>query len=130
MKQWNVKGVDRATGKDRNAVVEAENKADAAKVSGLMVESVEAISVPLPPIKNTYDSVALSASIICGLGWATTGIALLIAFVIFANNPESFSNVLTAALTAIFGTVFGLFQIGFGYLIHMLRETAIHIQSK
>lgn len=153
--KYRVSGVTRDTGEDKSVFVEATDEATAAKVSGLMIESIEAIAPPNPldslaASNNRLDyhraspkgvqvpeylSVYLSGMIICAFGWVTIVVSMIWAAIIInegvTSRPSLPAGIIALALApAGCGLIAGLFQVGFGSLIQMARDTARHLLSK
>lgn len=75
-----------------------------------------------------YAAVATCGTIIFACGWisiAAGAVAILVAF-----GGDSTEGASLKLLDGIWLAFAGVFQLGAGSLIHMLRDTAIHIQSK
>lgn len=146
---WRVKGVDRKTGKDVEVVVEADDEAGAARASQLVVERVtkmpddgvpnpkQQLRGPAPAPADTfthiwenpppYVMVKVAGSVVSAAGWISVVVGVIMILISF-SPPSARGD--APAVSIIAGASFliaGVLQVGFGSLILMMRDVAIHI---
>ena len=131
---YRIKGAKRDTGEDVVAISHADNEADArasAANENILIESIEHITSPEP---EKYVAVRSCGSIMFVIGWISIVGGAILAFVALASldsyRARDEASPMSLFASAIATAFIGIFQLGLGSLLHMLRDTAIHIQSK
>lgn len=129
--KFKVTGADITSGEDVVQFFDAQTHGDAtrsAQAAGIAIESVEEIAWPSgSSAPRDYFAVYVCGGVLffAGIVSILAGVVLVLVAV-NPVTPETSGRIGYAIATAFIG----IFQLGLGSLLHMLRDTAIHIQSK